>query len=121
MTATKNYGKIMKEKYEKIIKEFLIQENIKIRGNDLDSYYYSLEDYIFNKFRISTIVFNNSCGYDAFSESHRPYLSERVYSEKEMGNPESYFRKHKVYKTNESIDKYIDFARKFNNFVKEHE
>ena len=109
----------MREKYEKIIKEFLIQEGIKIHGNDINGYYHSLESYILNKFKVSTIVFNNSCGYDVFSDSHRPYLSDRVYSEKEIGNPESYFRKHKVYKRNENIDNYTDFVRKFNNFVKE--
>lgn len=111
----------MKEKYEKIIKEFLIQEGIKIYGNDLDGYYNSLESYILDKFKVSTIVFNNSCGYDAFSDSYRPYLSDKVYSEEEIGNPESYFRKHSIYKTNKNIDNYINFARKFNNFVTEHE
>lgn len=111
----------MREKYEKIIKEFLIQEGIKIHGNDINGYCHSLESYILDKFKVSTIVFNNSCGYDAFSDSHRPYLSERVYSEKEIGNPESYFREHKVFKTNQNIDNYLEFARKFNNFVKEHD
>lgn len=111
----------MKEKYEKIIKAFLIQEGIKIHGHNIDDYYDSLESYIFDKFKVSTIVFNNSCGYDAFSDSHRPYLSERVYSEKEIGNPESYFREHKVFKTNQNIDNYLKFARKFNSFVKERE
>lgn len=111
----------MKGKYEKIIKDFLIQERIKIQGHDIDGYRYSLESYILDKFKISTIVFNNSCGYDAFSDSHRPYLSERVYSEEEIGNPESYFREHKVFKTNQNIDNYLEFARKFNNFVKEHD
>lgn len=111
----------MKEKYEKIIKDFLIQESIKIHGHNIDDYYNSLESYILDKFKVSTIVFNNSCGYDAFSDSHRPYLSDRVYSEKEIGNPESYFREHKVFKINENINNYLDFARKFNNFVKENE
>ncbi len=111
----------MKGKYEKIIKDFLIQEGIKIQRHDIDGYYYSLESYILDKFKISAIVFNNSCGYDAFSDSHRPYLSDRVYSEKEIGNPESYFREHKVFKTNQNIENYLDFARKFNNFVKERE
>lgn len=111
----------MKGKYEKIIKDFLIQEDIKIHEHNLDGYCYSLESYILDKFKVSTIVFNNSCGYDAFSDSHRPYLSERVYSEKEIGNPESYFRKHKIFKTNQNIENYLEFARKFNNFVKEHE
>lgn len=109
----------MKEKYEKIIKEFLIQENIKIHGHGIDDYYNSLESHILYKFKVSTIVFNKDCGYNAFSDSHRPYLSNRVYSEKEIGNPESYFREHKVFKTNQNIENYLDFARKFNNFVKE--
>ena len=111
----------MKGKYEKIIKDFLIQEGIKIHGHNIDGYYNSLESYILNKFKVSTIVFNKDCGYDAFSDSHRPYLSERVYSEEEIGNPESYFREHKVFKTNQNIDTYLEFARKFNNFGKEHD
>lgn len=111
----------MKEKYEKIIKDFLIQERIKIQGHGLKGYCHSLESYIFDNFEVKTIVFNNSCGYDSFSQSHRPYLSESVYSEKEIGNPQSYFRKHGVFKTNENIDNYIDFAKRFNNFVKKHE
>lgn len=111
----------MKEKYGKIIKEFLIQEGIKIQEHDLKGYCHLLESYIFDNFEVKTIVFNNSCGYDKFSESHRPYLSDRVYSEKEIGNPDSYFRKHKVFETNENIDNYMDFARRFNDFVKEHE
>lgn len=109
----------MRERYEKIIKDFLIQEGIKIHGHDLDEYCHSLESYILDRFNVSTIVFNKDCGYDAFSDSHRPYLSERVYSEKEIGNPESYFREHKVFKVNQNIDDYLEFVRKFNNFVKE--
>lgn len=112
MTTTKNYSTIMKEKYKKIIKEFLIQENIKIHGNDLGGYYYSLEDYIFNKFKVSTIVFNKDCRYDSFCDSHRPYLSEKVYSEN---------RRHEVFNRNQNIISYIDFTRIFNNFIKEHE
>lgn len=109
----------MREKYEKIIKAFLNQEGIKIHGHDIDDYHNSLESHIFDKFKISTIVFNKDCEYDAFSDSHRPYLSDRVYSEKEIGNPESYFREHKVFKTNQNIENYLEFARKFNNFIKE--
>ena len=41
--------------------------------------------------------------------------------EKEIGNPDSYFRKHKVFKTNENIDNYMNFVRRFNDFVKDHE
>ena len=111
----------MKEKYEKIIKDFLIQERIKIQGHDLKGYCHSLESYIFDNFEVKTIVFNNSCGYDSFSQSHKPYLSDRVYSEKEIGNPDSYFRKYKVFKTNENIDNYMNFVRRFNDFVKEYE
>lgn len=118
MSNTKNKHIV---KYEKIIKKFLVKENISFANEDMANYCHSIKSYIFDKFEIATIVFNSDCIYNEFDKSYRPYLSSWVYSEKEMGNSESYFRIHRLYKINENIENYLEFVKKFNNFVKEHE